>query len=149
MSARDYDIKDQMLSKFAESLCKKIAKQTIRELRTYDEHIYDDSGLKNAWDEICVQVQFQEFINWDFYLDLIYNIVWKKIEPLKDYEKMTIWWQTDGPEDVLEEDEDDFESFIFDEDQVCNYIINKYILSVAADYTNKEIRDYLERYYTD
>ena len=145
MSARDFDIKDRMLSDFADRLCKKIAKQTIPKLRAMKDCLLsgDDSSLNNIWEEICVQVQCEESIFWDEYLDVIGSIVKTNIAPLEHHEKMAIWWQKDCPEDALNEDEDDFKSFFFDEDEICVYIINNYILTSAGAYTNKAIRLYL------
>jgi hypothetical protein len=146
MSARDYDIKDRMLSEFADKLCKKITNQTISDLRAMKDCLLsgDDSSLNNVWDEICVQVQYEESVFWDSYLDVISSMIKKRMAPLETYEKMAIWWQKGNPEDALEENEDDFNSFFFDEDESCDYIINNYILSSAADYTNQAIRTYLD-----
>jgi len=59
---------------FADEAIKVLAKRAIRSLQALREtHLQSgaDSGLRDAWDEICVQVQDEESALWEAYLDTI------------------------------------------------------------------------------
>lgn len=47
----------------------------------------DDSGLKNVWEEICIQMQVEESFHWDVYNNTIKNFIAsefeKQQEPIK------------------------------------------------------------------
>jgi hypothetical protein len=107
----------------------------------------DDSGLKNIWDEICVQVQEQEFFMWDLYKDLMWDIVSEEVGKLDDVHKQSIWLQTD--QSLYWDDEDDHrnknETVPYSEQDLTDYILNSYVLKAAADWKNRRIEAYLGR----
>ena len=110
----------------------------------------DDTKLKNVWDGICVQVQFQEFIAWDVYEETIKVILSDEVNNLSDLVKKSIWLQTDAGFDWAFDAEESKEilPILFDED-VVEYIFKTYILKKAADWTNDRVRSYFDRCYLD
>ena len=110
----------------------------------------DDSLLKNFWDEVCVQAQFEESYMWDAYLDTISRFINNEIQKLKQFVLEAIFLQTDAGmdwqleiEDELSENENQESIPVCDED-ITEYILQNYVLSDAMDYTNKRIRKYFE-----
>lgn len=96
-----YNFKDRLLAKFAEPLCRRIAYGARRELQSWDDASMqsgDNSGLKNLWDEICVQVQREESIFWDMYIEIIDSCIERQASKLKPHELMAIWWQNENLE---------------------------------------------------
>ena len=61
-------IEKDLLKKFAKEIAIRIAKKTILALQKIENTLSgDDSGLKNTWDEICVQIQYEESLFWSAY----------------------------------------------------------------------------------
>ncbi len=81
----------------------------------------DDSGLRNVWDEVCVQVQGQESVMWDVYLDTISGIIAGYLSGLDDAVKQAIWLQTNNGMDwePSEEEKDTPSS----EEDIADYIL--------------------------
>jgi hypothetical protein len=67
-----------------------------------------------------------------------------EVAELDDATRQAIWLQTDeGMDWEVEDKEDQMVPFV-DED-ISQYILNTFVLSAAADWTNKRIERYLER----
>jgi hypothetical protein len=145
---------ETIISKLADRQCKWICEDTISFLQKTTEGMQsgEDSSLKNLWDEICVQVQFQESMLWDYYLDYIQTIISKQLKGLNAITRYAIWLQTEAGEEFLygrEEYEEygdpiDALEFIYDEQDILNHILNDYVLREAANANNARIAKYLE-----
>ena len=155
-----YNFKDRLLAKFAETFCRRIANCVRRELQSWDDNSMmsgDDSGLKNLWDEICVQVQREESIFWDMYVEIIDSCIERQASKLKPHELMAVWWQKEDLEDDVEslsitktsEDDEpwDLEDNSYLMEEIVTYIREVYVIQDAANYSNKAITEYLDRGY--
>jgi len=58
-----------VVRELAEQICRRLTRRMIATLQKMNNGLLsgDDSGLKNAWDEICAQLQFEESFSWDVY----------------------------------------------------------------------------------
>jgi hypothetical protein len=115
----------------------------------------DDTPLKNIWDEICVQVQYDYSIYWPYYEELMEDITRKTLQELSTPMLQAIWLQTDEGwdwendlEDCEEGEGNENESIPYYEEDIVRYIVNEYVLSLASNWTNKRIRRHLD-YYLD
>ena len=155
-----YNFKDRLLAKFAEPLCRRIVYVARRELQSWDKTSMqsgDNSGLKNLWDEICVQVQGEQSVFWEMYIELIDSCIERQADKLKPHELMAIWWQKEDLEydvDTLsitktsEDDEPwDLEDNSYLMEEIVTYVRESYIMQDAANYRNKAISEYLFRGY--
>ena len=54
----------RIVRRLAEQVCQRITRRVIRSLRELVDGLQsgDDSGLTNAWEEICVQVQGEQSV---------------------------------------------------------------------------------------
>ncbi len=102
-----------------------------------------DSGLKNYWDEICVQQQSQRFDNWSLYeimVDLAIESALEKysrsarvlISKVAEYE-LSHTYNTEDSEFL---------------ELIIEYI-GKKVQEEALNYTNKRIQRYLDNSYLD
>jgi hypothetical protein len=105
----------------------------------------DDSGLTNAWDEICVQVQGQESVSWDAFDLTVRQLVSGEVAKLLPHEREAIWLQTPSGEDWDAEDEKSREEYPVVVDEIVDYLTNEYIYPAAGDWSNKRIRKYVEQ----
>lgn len=63
----------------------------------------DDSGLRNVWEEVCVQVQGEESFYWDTYLDVIDDLLTAFVEELSQQDRLALWLRTEAGYDWLDE----------------------------------------------
>src|SRR6187200_1466408 len=67
----------------------------------------DDSGLKNTWEEICIQVQGEESIHWDVYSDAIRNFITDELTKQTESIQILLSYIGGIESDIrIEEDED-------------------------------------------
>lgn len=139
--------KDKIVKYVAEEACKRISKKVIRSFQKMTEGMQsgDDSPLKNIWDEICVQVQYEEFFMWDIYLDTIRQFIKFEVEYVDKQIKQAIWLQTDEGFNWGHDNEEDTVPIY--EDDIVEYILNDYVLQSAANWSNKRIENFIESSY--
>jgi hypothetical protein len=141
------DYRNKIISDIAERECKRICRKVILLLQKMTEglHSGDDSPLRNIWDEVCVQVQFQESVYWDVYLDTIRTIISPAVEALDVSSKQAIWLQTSGGMDWEAETEDENDHQQVPSCSVADiteYILNDFVLARAVNWTNQRIERY-------
>ena len=59
------------IKKLSDKSCKKIASKTIRWMQGFDTQLLKIDGLKNSWDDVCYQIQKEEFFYWSHYYDMV------------------------------------------------------------------------------
>ena len=136
-----------LLRKFAEEIAERILRKTIFALQKVTDTLSgDDSELKNAWDEVCVQVQHGQSFFWDEYDETVRLFVSAYIEELQSHEKLALWFQTEQGWDWLydHDEQSDEPPPVFVED-IVQYIAQEYVYSKAGGWTNARIRAYLDR----
>ena len=140
--------RDKIISDLAEAECKSLSRKIIRSLTKMTDGMQSGDGtfLKNIWDEVCVQVQGEESTMWDIYSETIQSLILGEVAGLDTATKQAIWLQTDEGIDWKfdKENNEDQEVSIVCED-ITKYILDGFVLSAAADWTNKRIEKYLER----
>lgn len=122
-----------------------IARRVIARLRKMHDGLLagDDSGLKNSWDEICVQIQGEKFALWSAYEDTIDGIILSELENYDRLMKTALWLQTeDGIEWSI--DNNDGTQPVFSDGALVEYIRNEYVLAPADGWSNARIRAYLD-----
>lgn len=91
--------KSDVLKKFADDIADSIVRKTIRELRGIQDTLSEEGGdLKNAWEEICAQVQYQDSYFWEAYEGVAWSIISRHVATLKRHELLALWFQTDEGE---------------------------------------------------
>jgi hypothetical protein len=137
------DYRDRIIWKIADAECERVSRGVIRALQRITNAMLsgDDSGLRNSWDEICVQAQGQESVDWETYLQTMEASIALRVEELSDPIKQVIWLQTNDGMDWEPENEDDTPPYIVED--ITDYILHKFVFSGAADWTNARIKQYL------
>jgi hypothetical protein len=131
----------QIITSLAEKLTQKMASKIIRHLQKSTITLSgDDSGLKNTWDEICVQIQYEYSFHWEVYLDLVEKLCLEEVLMLEEIEKFALWLQTDSGFEY-EQKEGDPEIVLEDIIQ----IIKKELFYKAGNWSNDRIRKYLDQ----
>jgi hypothetical protein len=139
------DYKENIIHYLADRECQKICRKTILTLQKMTEGMQsgEDTPLKNIWDEVCVQIQSQYSLFWDAYLDTLFGIIVAEVRNLEDYIMQAIWLQT--KEALYWEDSDEeIGNAPYSEEDITEHILHEYVLSKAADWSNANIREYLD-----
>ena len=138
-------IESKITHQVAVNIINCITRKTIRTLQqiTDCQMSGDDSGLENAWDEICVQIQDQYSIFWFAFDEVIQSVILGFVEELEQYEKQAIWLETEEGGEWLD-DELDNQDPVFNLDDIVDFIKEQFVYSEALGWTNKKIRIYLE-----
>ncbi len=106
----------------------------------------DDSGLVSVWEEICVQVQFEESFYWDAYDYTVYDIVWREVKGLPSFVLRALWLDTiPGGDWLIEEDGEPPDPAPYCIDEVAEHITS-IVYDMAADWSNRHIRAYFKRH---
>ena len=109
----------------------------------------DGSGLKNAWDEICVQVQYDESTSWDTYVDLMEGMAEGEIEELPAHQREAMWLQTSEGEDWEDEPVEDRDAYPVWNRDIAKHLLENYLYVQAGAWKNIRIRTFIDRYYCD
>ena len=143
------DYRDRIISDIARDDCKQICRKVIFALQRMTEGLGsgEDSPLKNIWDEVCVQVKFQESIDWGLYLDTVRTIVSFEVGRFDARRKQAIWLQTRSGIDWYIENDDQEQTPGYCDEDITEYILNDFVLTGALNWRNKRIEKYLESFY--
>jgi hypothetical protein len=142
------DHRTVILMRLADAECETLCGRTIRYLQSLSgDHLQsgETSGLKNVWDEVCVQVQFQYSVFWDLYESIIRDFIASAVDPLPHYSKCAIWLQTEVGEDWGFEAEEQGGEPTFYLDDIVDYVYSNYVMREAANWSNRRVCAYLDR----
>lgn len=124
----------------------RIARKAIHDLQQMTVTMSgDDSGLKNTWDEICVQIQQEESFFWDAYDQTVYSIVDGHISELLEHEREAIWLQTETGIDWSCDEPEARNGYPVVDDDIVQYVTKEYVYPEADRWSNARIRQYIER----
>lgn len=142
-----------LLNDLAEEFRVRCARPVVRGLQSLGRESMtsgDDTPLGNVWDEVCVQVQGQESVFWDIYLEEIQRAATHHVRKCSPTEQRIMWLATNEGTDWLCEREDASEgpfrestSSPYDEDDIALWVTEG-VLAMAADWSNPRIRRYQE-----
>ena len=152
---RNEQPESRLVRDLAEMTCKRISRQVRIALTKMTEYRLsgDDTPLRNAWEEICVQRQTEESFAWAAYEATITTLVQSYVGKLQRFELEAVFLQTDNAWDILDE-EIEIKRPATDripvcEEDVIKYIVQDYVLKEAVNWSNSRIRDYIDRSYSD
>lgn len=142
----------------ARQAVEKLVPQAIRQLQQLrDDHLLsgEDSGLRDVWDEICVQVQYELSPQWSSYQLLIERVILRILEAVPPTSLHALWLETDAGEEWLDDLEEVATStepnspspvvgLTYDKDDVVVFLRDR-VVDAAADWSNSRIDRYLAR----
>lgn len=145
MWGNSMNCKNAIIWRIANKECDKITRKIILYFQKMTDCLMsgDDSGLKNTWDEICVQVQGEKFISWDIYFQEIHSRVQYEVEKLGIVIKQAIWLQTEEGIEWEDGEEEDYNQLAICENDIVEYIVNEFVLAAAVNYNNTRIENFI------
>jgi hypothetical protein len=133
----------------AKQLEKEIAEGAIKCLIEMKDGLMggDDSGLKSIWEELCVQVQGEESIFFEEYIDIVENFIEHAITNKQRVERMVLWLATDDGFDWVSDhfsDEDSDQNLPLDMSVIVEKIASN-VIRQASDFESESIYNYLHQ----
>jgi len=144
-------IEQHIVAAWAKLLSETLVKEAIAALEQMDANAMlsgDDSGLKNVWEEVCVQLQYEESIFWDTYLETMEDLLAGLVAILDKDARMALWAVTEDGWDYVY-DHRDLDEGVEDVPVSDDAIVSKVkdeLLIAAANYTNPNIQKFLARH---
>lgn len=132
-----------------EALRSRLVNGCVRDLQRMDGEALlsgDCSGLRNTWDEICVQQQQEHSFSWRAYLATIEACIDGRLEDLQPFELDALWLLTREGDDWDCEPEDERETYPVYRYHVLAYLQDE-VLTQANNWSNERISRYLQRRY--
>lgn len=149
------DVQEALIREYSEVVAKTVTDHAIEAMKGTPAGLSgDDSGLSNAWEELCVQAQGEQSVFWDVYIQTMDTYILVALEALPERDRKALWlqtengwswhWDVEHPEDgECDRPEFDASSIPFDLDDVLQYVFGQYVLPNAENYSNKHIRSFL------
>lgn len=136
-----------IVRQLAEHVSRRLCQRAIEELQGMTEGLGsgDDSGLESVWDEICVQMQYEQSVMWEVYVETMEGLLFGLVEELPTHEQEALWLVTDPGEEWDCEDEDQREPYPVLHDDMVRHLLNEHLLPEAGRWSNDRISAYLER----
>lgn len=130
----------QIVKAVAKRAAQLVTQETIATLKDMTDTMSgDDSGLETTWEEICVQVQYQQSNYWETYEETIRGLVGQFLAKLENHELAAIWIVLD-PESMRDSPGGEF---FLDAEEIIDDLF-KDVIREAGEYSNSRIRQYLE-----
>lgn len=97
----------ELVRRFAAELTGRAAARAVHQLSRMPGGLSgDDSGLRTAWQEFCVQVQGEESFFWEEYQETVKQVAHGVVSRLTRLESTAIWLQSDEAIDWMVEHEE-------------------------------------------
>lgn len=143
-------IEQHIVAAWAEQLADKLTQDVIDALQKMDsaEMLSGDSGLKNVWEEVCVQVQGEQSFFWDTYVETMESLLAGYAEGLTPAARMALWAVTDQGWDYIADHHADDQGAMrvpVDMDGIVGMLKEK-LLAAAADFSNQRVERFLARH---
>ena len=86
-----------VVAAYAGLLAKQIIPAVIADLQALTENLQsgDDSGLTNIWEELCVQVQGEESVDFELYVDIVDDAIEASLKKIGKSEVLALWLSTE------------------------------------------------------
>ena len=138
-----------LVREFAMQLAEKVVRKAIAYFQSLDATLSgENSGLLSVWDEICVQLQFEESHYWFAYESIISSAMRSFIGELKTPEKVALSLQTPaGWEWCYDNEDKSYKSFPICDDDIVEFVVSEVLFEKARNWSNSRIRQYIETGY--
>lgn len=140
-------IEQRIVAAWASQLTDKIISDAINALQKMDsdDMLSGDSGLKNAWEEICAQVQGERSFFWEAYTETMESLLAGNVEVLDQDSRLALWAITDEGWNFLYDhhaDDEDSVDIPVSNEEIVVVLMDK-LLSKASDHESPSITRFL------
>ena len=143
----------KLLREYGSMIAAHIVRATARDPKKYQDNLPSgpDSGLKNVWEEICVQVQGEQSFFWNVYRDMAIGHLAVRVRALPAIKQRLLWIGSPGGMDWIDEHDESEDNTvpgttvpIGDPNEIANWLFDEHLIPLADRYGNRRIERYLE-----
>jgi hypothetical protein len=130
---------------WAARLERQAVSDVIGSLERMEASLSGDSDLKNAWEEVCAQVQGEESADWSTFEDTIKDQLYSIVERLDRGAQLALWAVTDEGWDYIyvhHADQDGAAGVPLNTGDIVTQLMDQ-VLSAAADYESPSLYRYI------
>ncbi len=140
------DYRDKIIMKLAAKEVDRLARIVVSRLRRSHESLMsgEDSGLKNIWDEYCVQTQSEKSFFYSSYEDVIKEMIRTELTRVPNELRAAIWLQTEEGMDWYEMNSETDAEQTSDSDDIVDHVYES-VEEKSLNYTNSRIEKYIYR----
>lgn len=143
-------IEQHLAAAWASQLSETSIKDAIQSLEEMDsqEMLSGDSGLKNVWEEVCVQVQDEQSFFWETYVETMEGLLAGFVELLDANARLALWTRTESGRDYIDDHQADDEAALdipVDAVEIVAMLMDG-LLSAAANHESPSISRFLQRH---
>lgn len=143
-------IEQHLVAAWASQLSDKLIKEAILSLEAMDsqEMLSGESGLKNVWEEICVQVQDEQSFFWGTYVEIMEELLAGHVEMLDVDARLALWTLTNSGWEYIDDHQADDEAGLdipVAADEIVAMLMDD-LLSAAANHESPSISRFLQRH---
>lgn len=141
-----------LIRQYANVVAERVCDGVIEDLKQITTTLSgDDSGLRNTWEEICVQVQGEESFFWDEYQTVMQDAILGAIVAVEQRDLASLWLQSEEGWswrwDMENADDDAANAEVteipFVQEEIAKHILQKHLMVRAEDYSNQRIAAFL------
>lgn len=138
---------ETLVRAIASEAARRVAARAKRQLRKMAGGLSgDESGLKTAWDEFCVQVQGEHSLFWDDYVLTVKQCIQGSLLCVSNNDRSAIYLQTNAGREWASEHETDRELPPLDEDEVVDHVYGT-LWRLADEDRSVRVTHYLQSRY--
>lgn len=89
-------IEQHIAASWADKISRTVVDEVCGLLKQMKVELSGNSGLRNAWEEVCAQVQGQESTDWNMYDDTLNDLIESAVRSLGLDEQLALWTATDA-----------------------------------------------------
>lgn len=143
-------IEQHLAAAWASQLSETLIKDAIQSLEEMDsqEMLSGESGLKNVWEEVCVQVQDEQSFFWETYVETMEGLLAGFVELLDANARLALWTLTESGRDYIDEHQADDGAALdipVDAVEIVAMLMDG-LLSAAANHESRSISRFLQRH---
>ncbi|WP_447858099.1 hypothetical protein [Pseudomonas aeruginosa] len=138
-------IEQHIVAAWAARLSGQVVSDVVRSLEGMEATLSGDSDLKNAWEEVCAQVQGEESVDWSIYEDAMEELLYSVVERLDRDAQLALWALTDEGWDYIYDHHSDPDGAVgapLNTGDIVTQLKGK-VLSAAADYESPSLNRYI------
>lgn len=141
-----------LIRQYANVVAEKVCDGVVEDLKLITTTLSgDDSGLRNTWEEICVQVQGEESFFWDEYQTVMHDAILGALVAIERRDLASLWLQSEEGWswrwDMENADGDAVNAEVteipFVQEEIAKHILQKHLMVRAEDYSNQRIAAFL------
>jgi hypothetical protein len=145
-----------LIQQYANAVADKVCDGVIEDLKQITTTLSgEDSGLRNTWEEICVQVQGEESYFWDEYQTVMHDAILGALLAIEQRDLASLWlqseegwswlWDVENADSSIDNDATKAEvtEIPFDQEEIAKYILQKHLMARAEEFSNRRIAAFL------